>query len=299
MSTSTAQISYSPSSPVLFRLFHNEVPAGDRIYFPHSHPEYEITIFLSGYGVYTVGRGREYDVEPGDVFLFRGNEEHFMAHIDPGEDVRTVGIHFLPHFILDRSSDLFDIQYLRAFLTGDGFSHRLPRNTPAARVIAGLMSSMKAEYDGRKRDYELMIKAKLLTALVEINRCALPGEGGLPRVTSAQALLISRSMQYIDEHVTEPLRLEELAAGAGLSVSRYSRLFRLVSLVSPMDYVLRKRVDLAKSLLVHSDGTVLEIAVRCGFNSTANFNRAFLRRTGLVPSVFRRQARLGGSETEL
>lgn len=296
MSTPTAQISYTPESEVLFRLFHNEVPPCRRPYYAHCHTECEITIFLSGHGVYTVDQKKQYDVQPGDVFLFRGNEEHFMGIIDPGEGVRTIGIHFLPQFILAQSSNLFDIKYLRAFLNRESsFENRLPRDNPAMRTIVALMEQMKEEYDRKLPDYEQMIKVKLLAILVEINRnYGFVEDKDLSHITNEHFIQISRSMKYIDEHITENLCLEELAAVANMSSSYFSHIFKLVNRISPLDYIIRKRIDLSKSALLDSDDSILEIAYRCGFNNTANFNRAFRKKTGLTPSSFRKQARLPG-----
>ena len=281
---------------MLFRLFHNEVPPSRRPYFAHSHSEYEITIFLSGHGIYTVDQEKHYDVQPGDVFLFRGNEEHFMGVIDPGEDVRTIGIHFLPQFILAQSSNLFDIKYLRAFLNRESsFENRLPRDNPAMRTIVSLMEQMKEEYDQKLPDYELMIKVKLLAILVEINRnYGFAGDKDLSHITNEHFIQISRSVKYIDEHLTEELCLEELASVANMSCSYFSHIFKLVNRISPLDYIIRRRIDLAKTALLDSDDSVLEIAYRCGFNNTANFNRAFRKRTGLTPSSYRKQAHFAG-----
>ena len=48
-----------------------------------------------------------------------------------------------------------------------------------------------------------------------------------------------------------------------------------------------RRIDQAIKLLQETDRTVLEIACQCGFNNTANFNRAFKKVTGRVPSGYR------------
>ena len=56
-----------------------------------------------------------------------------------------------------------------------------------------------------------------------------------------------------------------------------------------MEYIIRKRIDLAKMELKRTDSNILDLAYRCGFNNSANFNRAFKQRTGQTPSEFRKQ----------
>ena len=296
MSTPTIQISYTPESEVLFRLFHNEVASCKRPYRDHSHAEYEITIILAGHGTFTVGKGKHYDTHPGDVFLFRSNENHYMSVIEPGEDARTIGIHFLPQFIMSQSSNLFDIKFLAAFLNQDStFENRMPRNNPVVSTIVSLMEQMKGEYDQKLPDYEQMIKIMLLTILMSINRSyGLSLNEDISHLTNKHFDMIAQSMKYIDEHIAENLSLEKLADMANVSRSYYSRIFKIVNRIPPMDYIIRKRIDLAKVALQKTDLSILEIAYQCGFNNTANFNRAFRQRTGLVPSAFRKQARKVG-----
>ena len=77
-----------------------------------------------------------------------------------------------------------------------------------------------------------------------------------------------------------------------MSTSYFSHIFKTVNRISPLDYIIRKRIDMAMSELQQTNKSILEIAYSCGFNNTANFNRAFRSKTGLVPSDYRRKARL-------
>lgn len=291
MSTHSAQISHTPESPVLFCLFNNEVMPGKKAHCTHSHPEYEITIVLSGHGVYTVDNDRQYDARPGDVFLLRSNENHYLSMVYPGENCRTIGIHFLPQFIVSQSGSLFDIKCLSAFLSQERtFENRLPREHPIVETIIDLMEEIKEEYDKKLPDYELFIRIILLKILMTINRnYGLSENEELSILTDRHFSMLSDSIKYIDEHVTENLTLEKLAEISKMSVSYYCRIFKTANRISPMEYIIRKRIDLAKMELKRTDSNILDLAYRCGFNNSANFNRAFKQRTGQTPSEFRKQ----------
>ena len=58
--------------------------------------------------------------------------------------------------------------------------------------------------------------------------------------------------------------------------------------MSPWDYITVRRIDLARKLLSDSDRNILDIAMMCGFNNTANFNRAFKKVTGKTPKEIRK-----------
>ena len=78
--------------------------------------------------------------------------------------------------------------------------------------------------------------------------------------------------------------LEELATVAGLSVSSFKRVFKEVAGIPPHAYILRKRIDRAQSLLRKGEGTVTEIAFKCGFPSSQYFATVFKRVTGQSPN---------------
>jgi AraC family transcriptional regulator of arabinose operon len=72
-----------------------------------------------------------------------------------------------------------------------------------------------------------------------------------------------------------------------LSTSRFAHVFRGVTGESPMQYVERLRLEQAEQLLLRTDLTIKEIAIRSGFVDAAYFSTRFRRRYGRAPSVWR------------
>ena len=81
--------------------------------------------------------------------------------------------------------------------------------------------------------------------------------------------------------------LGEVAKIAGLSDSHFCRLFRQVTGLTLTDYVNRCRVEWAKDELLKKERRVSEIAFEVGYQSLSQFNRNFLRLTGLAPTSWR------------
>ena len=132
----------------------------------------------------------------------------------------------------------------------------------------------------------------LLTALVHVLRNYQEYFLGTPLPHTARTVRrLEQVMQYIDEHLTEPLTLAQLADTAHMSRSHFSALFRELNGLSAGAYIIGKRVALAAHLLRSTDRPVMEIALACGFNTAANFNHAFRRQTGVPPLVYRKNAR--------
>ncbi|MCX7805372.1 MAG: PocR ligand-binding domain-containing protein [Planctomycetota bacterium] len=101
---------------------------------------------------------------------------------------------------------------------------------------------------------------------------------------------VRAAIQFVRDRLDRPPRLEEAAAVAYLSPSRFSHLFSEMMGVSFREYVLRLRIERAKFLLANTPASVGEIAVRCGFQDPNHFSRIFRRAAGVPPTEFREQA---------
>jgi AraC family transcriptional regulator len=86
------------------------------------------------------------------------------------------------------------------------------------------------------------------------------------------------------------IHLSDMARECGLSVSHFTRAFRKSFGVSPYRWLLERRIDHGKTLLITSDFPIADIAVRSGFSDQAAFTRAFARIVGDSPARWRRAA---------
>ena len=99
---------------------------------------------------------------------------------------------------------------------------------------------------------------------------------------------VIRVCRYIDDHLTEPLTLTDLAGHAGLSRHYFSRLFRATTGDPPMRYLMRRRIEHARGLLADRRHSVCEIAMLLHFADQSHFCRSFRRSTGLSPLQYSR-----------
>ncbi|PDS81415.1 AraC family transcriptional regulator [Rhizobium sp. L43] len=97
-----------------------------------------------------------------------------------------------------------------------------------------------------------------------------------------------RTLEYIEAHLDETIRLQDLAAIGQLSAFHFQRMFRASYGVSPHGWVAHRRVERAKSMLSGMD-PIAEIASACGFSSQSHMTRAFKLGTGITPSAYRQR----------
>jgi AraC family transcriptional regulator len=110
-----------------------------------------------------------------------------------------------------------------------------------------------------------------------------PRMGGLP------AYRLKIVVEFIEENLAKPIALRQLAAIAGVSPRHFERAFREATGIPPYAYVLKKRVDVARQILLNDPlASVAEIALRVGFTSGSHLAFAFRRQMGCSPMTFRR-----------
>ena len=95
------------------------------------------------------------------------------------------------------------------------------------------------------------------------------------------------SILYVDQYFMTDIRVDDLAKDCGYSSDHYRFLFKQATGVAPKQYILNKRISLAKKLLKGKDLSISEISVRCGFESYSQFMTFFKKKTGLTPNKYR------------
>lgn len=97
--------------------------------------------------------------------------------------------------------------------------------------------------------------------------------------------------EYIDEHFTEDLSLDQLAEMANFSKFHFARLFKQFANVSFYKYVNQKRIAYAETLLFNPNISITEVAIECGYSSPAAFIRMFKLIKDCTPTEFRKLSR--------
>ena len=102
---------------------------------------------------------------------------------------------------------------------------------------------------------------------------------------------VAKALRYISEHATEPITIDDVAAGVSLSRRNLERRYRAALNRAPGDDLRQARLSLAKQTLMETSLPMPMIAERSGFSDAKVFGMTFRRQTGLTPSQFRAQFR--------
>ena len=83
------------------------------------------------------------------------------------------------------------------------------------------------------------------------------------------------------------LKLPDVAAALHINPYYLSHTFKALTGVSPMSYIIRRRIDEAQSLLLTTNLTITAIAIECGYNNSNYFQSVFKRAMGITPREYR------------
>jgi AraC family transcriptional regulator len=151
---------------------------------------------------------------------------------------------------------------------------------------------------GQLRDLRHPAQGQLLEAasLLRQQINPLPAREISDRGVRLQPWQARKVHDYIDAHITGPLRVADLCALVQRSEAYFSRSFKRTFGESPHSFVIRRRVELAARCMLTTDAPLSDIALRCGFADQSHFCTNFRRAVGQTPAAWRRAHRVGDDE---
>lgn len=256
----------------------------------HFHSTMEITLIMDGEGFYKINDSKHSFVG-GDCFIFDSMEPHNIFSTRSTSHLKYLSINFLPSFVSSLEISDFNLQYLAPFYFTDR-SCKIPHTAYCAPMILNLFKDIQTSLYTKEEGYSLMVKAQLFTLLAHI---AHHYQGHYTSISSAKQKTpvlqdsFTKVLDYIEKNLTQDITIDQLSQIAAMNRYYFSTFFKKHMSESPVQYITRKRINLAIQLLKNNNLSVLEVALQSGFNNAANFNRAFKQLTGYSPSEYRKK----------
>lgn len=252
----------------------------------HSHDFCELTIVSRGSAIHNL-EGTESPVTAGDVFLLQGKQRHFFHS---RENLNLVNIMYDPEGIGLPEKELRRLPgYCAMFLLEPTYrrQHRFAsllhlKRIPLAQVER-IAAEMEEESVAREAGHEAILLAKLLELIVNLSRYYMQSE-----TTEARALLrVGHVIGSLESNYAKDWTLEEILQIAHMSKSNFMRVFKKATGQSPIEYLLRMRIQEGMKRLINTDMSITDIAMDIGFNDSNYFSRQFRQALGQSPRNFR------------
>ncbi|MFI9105403.1 helix-turn-helix domain-containing protein [Streptomyces fildesensis] len=163
------------------------------------------------------------------------------------------------------------------------------------RVPAGLQRAFEVLIEEPSWINNALAHHILSAAVLELSASLC--EAGKPQTWTHRD--IARILEWIEDHLAEPIDAADLATMSGLSTSHFYQVFRATTGTSPKDYLLRRKTDRAREWLAAEPGvSITSVAYAFGFSSSQHFARVFRRYQHEAPSSIRAQKEISAGRTD-
>ena len=239
--------------------------------FEERHDWTSIGAVLEGTFTYRTVQGRAL-MTPGGMLLGRAGACFECGH-EHGRGDRCVAFHFAPALFEETVAGLKGARRTRFERAALPPLHSLLPLLDQAANLAETPNPLGAE--------QLALSVAGLAL-------ALNADGEEPFVGARDLASAADAVHIIEARYAEPLTIAGLARDVGLSRRRFAAVFKRAVGASPYNYILNRRLRAAAGRLRACEGSVLHIALDCGFGDLSEFTRGFCARFGRPPGAYRR-----------
>jgi AraC-like DNA-binding protein len=255
----------------------------------HRHKEAQITWIQQGEGILIAGNNM-HDYKPGDIFLiganlphlFKSNPEYFNQ--ESTRPIKAVSLFFNPAGALAALFNLPEMKSFRIFLQLHQQGIKIPEQyfQSIAHHINEVKNAVGAD--------QFMAFLTLLKNISAINSKLEPLSsyyGNIPAITENEGIKMGNIYNYIMQHYSKAITLEDVARSACMTTESFCRYFKKHTGHTFVSFLNEIRInETCKKLTDHKFESISTVAYECGFNSIANFNRVFKSVTGSSPRQY-------------
>ena len=153
--------------------------------------------------------------------------------------------------------------------------------------VLNCMQNILHEMQERDQDHQMVCQAYMDILVVQLMRNT---GTSMTHVSdnSPSNRQCAATRRYIDNHYKEPLTLDQLAAEININKYYLAHVYKQVYGVSPINYMIARRIQEGKRLLVETDLTLSQISGILGFSSASYFSQSFRKAEGISPIEYRK-----------
>ena len=257
---------------------------GTVFYDFHHHDLYEILYIIKGKVTYLV-ENKKYTLEAGEMVLISPSILHKLQTIVE-EPCERVVITFTERFAVNNSTKNTDLLRIFKYVEANKY-HKISFNNAYKKQLENLLDTMQKIMFEERYGADVLYNATFCSLMVLINGELESNVSNFHPISYENQLILAAG-NYIEEHLSEKLSVDEIAKYVSLSASRLHHIFKSETGISILKYINKKRLAKAKELLKTGDA-IVNIYNKCGFQDYTSFFRAFKKEYDLTPKEFQKK----------
>lgn len=252
----------------------------------HWHEELQFCIVTKGNINFNVD-GDSIILSEGEGIFINARQLH-QAKNYKGNDCSYICLAFHSDFISSFTGSIINTKYIQPYIDNSRINYCILKNDIEWKsIILNNILKIYEEYNKKEMGFELQIFILLIEVwniLIKSYFVSFPNDNA--RNNSSH---IKNIISYICDHYMEKIELNDLAKEVNLSKSTCCREFKKYMSCTIFEYIINYRLVVSSNLLITTNDSISDIAYQCGFGSTSYFIEKFKMKTGVSPSVYRKQ----------
>jgi AraC-like DNA-binding protein len=245
----------------------------------HFHNTHEIALILKSKGTRIIGDSIE-NFSEGDLVILGPKVPHISYYNNSA--IHALVVYFRPDWLTENQLNSESLFKLRKLFndTDRGIKVTGPVKQKVTRNLFKLKRTKGLE--------QILILLDILQCIAKSNEYqCLASEGYSNSFSQQDIKKLNKVYQYIRDHFTETITLENIAAISNMAPTAFCKYFKNKTQKTFTNFVNEVRIGYACKLLWNQDLSVSDICFKCGFNNLTNFNRNFKLYTKMIPSKYR------------
>ena len=246
----------------------------------HHHDFYEVDFLISGDVTYVI-ESRVYHMKPGQMLIINPQELH-QVYIQPdAAPYERYMLWIAPSLLESLSSEQTDLCHCFD-MSRPHYGNLLHLSTQQQKLICSMIATLLQEQENPGFGSDLLRQNLLTELMIHINRLA---EHSDPPARTGGESLVSRAIDYINDHYHQPLSLDLPAEHLFVSKYHLSHEFNRQMGTGIYQYIQKKRLLIARQQMAEGQKPV-DVYALCGFGDYTAFFRAFRKEYGLSPREY-------------
>jgi AraC-like DNA-binding protein len=255
---------------------------------PNRHENYEMVYMKKGYAVFEIS-GQNVELGPNDIVIIKPMQYHkFIVKSENGCEFIVLNFTFENRIDGEFSQKPMEdfLNFVSSRETGPYITLKVsPRNE-----IVVLMNRILKERESSELGSEFLNYLLILELFVLLSRALkMEWENSIKSKSPKLKELIGISVNYIQTNFERDISLGNIAKFVFLSPSYFTRAFKDETGMSPINYLLKVRIERAKELLAGTSTKISDIALNVGFSNQQRFNEMFKKYAKITPLQYRKQ----------
>ncbi|NGP45548.1 AraC family transcriptional regulator [Bacillaceae bacterium SIJ1] len=274
----------NPEGKLPFLLTYHHAKGQEEEWPDHVHEWCELVYIHEGEATFIIDQ-HVMRIKKGDLIFVPPNVIH-RTRVEPDDLLTSSALYFMPTF--SQQEVINHIILVDLFIRAKRrkvFRYSLQREEQ--KVIESYLFTMNEEIRHMRHFWEEATSAQIIQLMIQLHRWIDTLHSGAES-TPKDLLWLKAVFAYMDDHLHEPIRLEELAQQACISPVYFSKKFKQTVGITVSEFLVKKRVLKAKELLRDSNESIQTIAEMSGHHSMPYFYRTFKKQVGETPAKYRK-----------